>query len=162
MQVDCPHCQNSFDSAQNVEGEILCSACGSSFGLDPDRTRTAVVDRRQLGKFELIPQVGTGAFGDVWRARDTELDPTVAIKIPHGGLLAGEKETQRFVREPRSAAQLCHPGIVAVYEVGRHEIPPYLVADFTEGTTLANYLESHSIEVRVAAEWAGRLMASIV
>ena len=124
----------------------------ASFCLDQERTRTQVVEHRKLGKFELIDQVGSGAFGAVWLARDTELDRTVAIKLPHAGHLASEKEAQRFVREARSAAQLRHPGIVTVHEVGRHESLPYLVADFIQGTTLADYLESHGIEPREAAE----------
>ena len=124
MQVFCPHCQNTFESAHDAQGEILCPACGSSFCLDQERTRTQVVEHRKLGKFELLDQVGSGAFGTVWYARDTELDRLVAIKIPHSGQLAGEKEAQRFVREARSAAQLRHPGIVTVHEVGRLREPP--------------------------------------
>jgi WD40 repeat protein/tRNA A-37 threonylcarbamoyl transferase component Bud32 len=152
MQILCPHCQSAFDSTQQPEGEILCPACGSSFCINQERTPTQVVEHRSLGKFELLDQVGSGAFGAVWRARDTELDRSVAIKIPHAGHLASDKEAQRFVREARSAAQLRHPGIVTVHEVGRHENLPYLVAEFIQGTTLAEHLESHPIEARAAAE----------
>ena len=121
-------------------------------GIDQERTRTQVVEHRRLGKFELIDQVGSGAFGAVWRARDTELDRCVAVKIPHAGHLASDQESQRFVREARAAAQLRHPGIVTVHEVGRHENLPYLVAEFIQGVTLTDYLESHQLEAREAAE----------
>jgi serine/threonine-protein kinase len=152
MPVLCPHCHTAIESALDAPDEIVCPACGSSFCIDQERTRTQVVEHRRLDKFELLDQVGSGAFGAVWCARDCALDRLVAIKIPHSGQLAGEKETQRFVREARAAAQLRHPGIVTVYEVGKFENLPYLVADFIRGVNLADYLESHAIEPRVAAE----------
>jgi WD40 repeat protein/tRNA A-37 threonylcarbamoyl transferase component Bud32 len=161
MQVCCPHCQTIIESAQDAQDEIVCPGCGSCFCLDQERTRTQVVEHRRLGKFELIDQVGSGAFGAVWCARDTELDRLVAIKIPHTGQLAGEKESQRFVREARSAAQLRHPGIVTVYEVGRFENLPYLVADFIRGINLAVYLESHAIEPRAAAELVAQVAEAL-
>jgi WD40 repeat protein/tRNA A-37 threonylcarbamoyl transferase component Bud32 len=157
MQVFCPDCQNVIESALGADGEYVCPACGSTFWIDQERTRTQIVEHRRLGKFELIDQVGSGAFGAVWCARDTELDRLVAIKIPHSGQLAGETETQRFVREARSAAQLRHPGIVTVYEVGRFGNLPYLVADFIRGTNLAVYLESHAIESRAASELVAQI-----
>jgi WD40 repeat protein/tRNA A-37 threonylcarbamoyl transferase component Bud32 len=152
MKVLCPHCHTAIESAPDAPDEIVCTACGSSFCIDQERTRTQVVEHRRLDKFELLDQVGSGAFGAVWCARDSELDRLVAIKIPHSGQLAGEKETQRFVREARAAAQLRHPGIVTVYEVGKFENLPYLVADFIKGINLADFLESHAIEPREAAE----------
>src|SRR5262245_31622066 len=63
----------------------------------------------RLGKFYLNSQLGSGSFGYVFRAYDSELDRTVAIKIQRAGSLSGEEEVDRFVREARSAAQLKHP-----------------------------------------------------
>src|SRR5262249_37193135 len=140
VKVSCPHCRSSFESAEDVEGEVLCPTCGSSFGLDQERTLSHVIEHRRLGKFDMIEPVGSGAFGMVWRARDTALGRIVAVKIPRGGQLTSEKEAQRFVREARSAAQLRHPGIVTIHEVGRFESLPFIVADFVRGVTLAEYL----------------------
>ena len=140
MEILCPHCQNRIESEQLAD-EVLCPACGSSFRLD----RAATTDwkpcgnHKRLGKFELIDQVGMGAFGTVYKARDTELDRIVAIKIPRGGQLGSTSgDTDRFLREARSVAQLRHPSIVAVHEVGQHDSLPYLVADFVAGVTLAD------------------------
>jgi serine/threonine protein kinase len=96
---------------------------------------------RPLGKFQLLERVGLGAFGAVWRARDTELDRIVALKIPHTGLLTEAHDLERFRREARAAAQLRHPGIVTVHEVPTLEGLPCLVSDFIEGATLREFLE---------------------
>jgi serine/threonine protein kinase len=90
----------------------------------------------------LLERVGVGAFGAVWRARDTELDRIVALKIPHSGLLTANEELQRFQREARAAAQLRHPGIVTVHEVATLEGLPVIVADFVTGVSLKDFLEA--------------------
>ena len=73
-------------------------------------------ERQTIAHFELMDQIGVGAFGSVWMARDTHLDRVVAVKIPRKGQLDAT-ETEQFVREARAAAQLRHPNIVAVHEV---------------------------------------------
>src|SRR5947209_3135536 len=75
----------------------------------------------RLGKFELLEELGLGSFGQVFRARDTELGRIVAIKLLRAGRLASREEIDRFVREARSAAQLKHPGLVTLYETGETE-----------------------------------------
>lgn len=62
-----------------------------------------------------------GAYGTVWRARDTQLDRLVAIKVPRAGNLPDGYELDRFLREARNAAQLRHPAIVPVHDVGRED-----------------------------------------
>jgi hypothetical protein len=66
----------------------------------------------------LLTSLGQGAFGSVWKARDTELDRIVAVKIPRADRMTGE-DAENFLREARAAAQVSHPNIVAVHEVGR-------------------------------------------
>jgi serine/threonine protein kinase len=96
---------------------------------------------RRLGKFELLEELGSGSFGSVFRARDTELDRIVAIKILRAGHLAGREDVDRFLREARSAAQLEHPGIVSLYDTGQTaDGTCYLVEEFVPGATLAHRL----------------------
>src|SRR5260370_28033905 len=135
-----PHCHNPIEQAEDGTAEIVCPTCGSSFRLERERTGSYHEDYRRLDKFELLEQVGLGAFGAVWKARDTDLNLLVAVKIPHPGPLVTPQDEERFVREGRSAAQLRHPSIVSVHQVGRHEGVPYLVADFIAGATLAGFL----------------------
>jgi WD40 repeat protein/serine/threonine protein kinase len=105
-----------------------------------------------LGKFELLETVGVGAFGTVYRARDPELDRTVAIKVPRAGNLAGPQDMDRFLREARSVARLRHPSIVSVHEVGQANSIPYLVSDFVDGVTLADMLTGRRPTFRETAE----------
>jgi serine/threonine protein kinase len=100
--------------------EILCPACGSAFRpyQDATKTWTQLAGRRTLGHFELIESVGIGDFGTVYKAGDTRLGRTVAIKVPPAGNLGGPEDRNRFLREARSVAQLRHPGIVPVHDVG--------------------------------------------
>ena len=127
---NCPHCGNPIELVtENPDDELVCPSCGSSFRLDPDRTQMWSKDKLpRLEKFELIEQVGRGVFGTVYRARDTQLQRTVAVKVPRSGQLMSDEDEDRFVREARNAAQLQHPGIVSVYEVGRSDTFPYIVS----------------------------------
>src|SRR5919202_445077 len=107
----------------------------------------------RLGKFELLEELGAGSFGHVFRARDAELDRTVAIKVPRAGRLASQEEVDRFLREARSDAQLKHPGVVSVYESGQADDGTcYLVEEFVPGTTLAQRLGAGRPPFREAAE----------
>lgn len=128
--------------------------------VDPGRrfARLVADGPCRLGKFHLQSQLGVGSFGYVFRAQDTELDRTVAIKIQRAGSLAGEEEVNRFVREARSAAQLKHPGIVSLYETAHTDDGVcYLVYEFIEGETLENWLKKNRPDLQRAAEQVAEL-----
>jgi serine/threonine protein kinase len=122
---------------------VARSAFGGPAGPEPPR---------RVGKFELLEELGSGSFGSVFRARDAELGREVAIKILRAGRLAGAADVERFLREARSAAQIQHPGIVALYEAG--QTPDgvcYLVEEFVRGPTLADRIRSGPLDPRSAA-----------
>ncbi len=151
LQVRCPHCHNPVRLVPDAELEsILCSACGSNFSLlsndEPTRHASGVT---QVGHFKLIERVGMGAFGAVWKAHDTKLDRTVAVKIPRAGQL-DSKEQEQFLREARTAAQLRHPNLVTVYEAGRDGETLYIVSDFVRGLTLSDWLTGQKPTFREA------------
>jgi WD40 repeat protein/tetratricopeptide (TPR) repeat protein/tRNA A-37 threonylcarbamoyl transferase component Bud32 len=157
MRVVCPHCQSTLEQPPPTpEGDILCPSCGSTFRLEAGST-TAWDGPRRLGKFDVLDLVGSGAFGTVYLARDPELDRVVAIKVPRAGRLAGDKDRDRFLREARSVAQLRHPSIVSVHEVGQADGVPFLVSDFVKGLTLADWLTGR----RPSPDETARLVATL-
>jgi WD40 repeat protein len=151
LRVRCPHCHNPIQLADGHSDDVLCPACGTTFGVSEARRTHSAAPMRQLGKFQLLERVGAGGFGAVWRARDTTLDRAVALKIPHTGLLTEADELERFQREARAAAQLRHPGIVPVHEVLTLDGLPTIVSDFVSGVSLKELLEVQQPSLREAA-----------
>jgi WD40 repeat protein/serine/threonine protein kinase len=149
-RLRCPHCHNPIQIVDDRAEDVLCPGCGSSFRLR-DARHTTTQGRMRLGKFELLERVGVGAFGAVWRARDTQLDRIVALKIPHAGSFMEPEELERFAREARMAAQLRHPGIVTVHEVQMLEGRPAIVSDFIEGVPLRDLMEVRKLTFRETA-----------
>jgi len=117
-----------------------------------DRRLEKVALARSWGRFEILEAVGSGGFGTVFKARDAELDRTVAIKLPRAGNLGDGSDVERFLRESRSVAQLRHDSIVSIHEVGQQDGLPYLVSDFVEGSTLGEVLQARTFGHREAAE----------
>jgi tRNA A-37 threonylcarbamoyl transferase component Bud32 len=106
----------------------------------------------RLGRFELEAELGVGSFGHVFRARDTELDRIVALKIQRAGSITSGETAERFHREARSVARLKHRGIVALYDTGTTEDGIcFLVSEFIEGNTLEEALRKGPVEPSRAA-----------
>ena len=90
----------------------------------------------RLGKYQIQRQLGAGGMSTVWEARDTELDRRVALKL----LSAGDRVL--MLREARAMAQVNHPNVVAVYDVGSHEGSPFVVTELLEGESLRERLRA--------------------
>jgi eukaryotic-like serine/threonine-protein kinase len=118
----------------------------------PDAISGGLGVNRRLGRFLLLEERGAGSFAQVFRAWDPELEREVALKLPRAGTLASTADTERFLREARSAARLHHPGIVTLHEIGQLEDGTcFLVEEFIQGPTLAQRLRQHSLDPRDAA-----------
>src|SRR5213083_1100222 len=109
----------------------------------------SIVPGTRLGPYEIVSHIGAGGMGEVWKARDTRLDRTVAIKV------ASEKFSERFEREARAIAALNHPHICTLHDVG----PDYLVMELVEGAALAGPLPleqvlRHALDIASALEAA--------
>ncbi len=152
MHVRCPHCQNPIELVGDSElDDVTCPSCGSHFNLAVDETVSYRPSVETIGHFQLVERIGMGHFGTVWKAHDTELDRVVAIKIPRQEQLDA-KQTEQFLREARTTAQLRHPNIVSVHEVGRHDRSVYIVSDFVQGLTLADWLKGQRPTIREAVQ----------
>jgi len=94
----------------------------------------------RLGPYEIQSSLGAGGMGEVYRARDTRLDRSAAIKVLPSHLSADPEAKQRFDREARAISSLNHPNICTLYDVGHQDGIDYLVMEFLEGETLADRL----------------------
>ena len=102
------------------------------------------MDRKTIGRYEIIDELGRGAMGAVLRAKDPAVGRTVALKCILSGALAGDQTNEfreRFYREARAAGALAHPGIVPVFDVGEDDGTPFLVMELVQGRTLADALK---------------------
>src|SRR5687768_11597065 len=94
----------------------------------------------RLGPYAIEAPAGAGGMGEVYRARDTRLDRTVAIKVLHAHVAADPDARARFETEARAVSHLQHPHIGALFDIGRDGETDYLVLEYLEGETLAHRL----------------------
>src|ERR1700757_3756583 len=90
----------------------------------------------KLGPYEIQSVIGAGGMGEVYRAKDTRLDRTVAIKVLASHLSSNSDLKQRFEREARTISSLSHSHICALYDIGHQDGIDYLVMEFLDGQTL--------------------------
>ena len=151
LKFRCPHCHNPIELIDDKAFlEIRCQACGSDLQLVRD-SESYAEDLDEIAHFKLKEVIGVGAFGEVWIAYDTILKRTVAVKIPRHSSLQPEDE-EKFFREARSAAQLAHPHIVSVFEVGRDKERIFIASEYITGIPLSEVIEASPLTHREAAE----------
>jgi hypothetical protein len=142
MHIRCPHCHEGMDVATDAPlTGVVCELCGSQFSLADDELQKKPESLGSIAHYELRSRIGVGGFGTIWRAVDTKLDRIVAVKIPRSGQLEPRQELQ-LINEARAAAQLNHPNIVAVHEVGRFDDTIYIVSDLVVGDTLSDWIKT--------------------
>lgn len=153
LKIGCPLCHEPLEiAADQALDDIHCAACRGWFSLAGDdlaANEARAVTR--IGPFELIQRLGMGGFGTVWKALDTRLERTVALKIPRRGRL-NAAEIEEFLYEARVAAKLRHPQIVIVHEVGREGDHVYIASDLVEGMSLDKYKQSRRLTQREACQ----------
>ncbi len=110
----------------------------------------------RLGPYEIIAPLGAGGMGEVYRAQDTRLDRTVAIKILSSTFSADSDRLRRFEQEARSASALNHPNIITIYELGRDGSTHYIAMELVEGKTVRELIASGSLPIQKAIEIAAQ------
>jgi serine/threonine protein kinase len=108
----------------------------------------------RLGPYEILAPLGAGGMGEVYRAHDSRLDRTVAIKVLPAAFSRDAERLRRFEQEARATAALNHPNILAVFDIGTHEDSPYVVTELLEGETLRHRIQSGPLSVRKATDYA--------
>ncbi len=111
----------------------------------------------RLGPYEIVAAIGAGGMGEVYRARDTRLERSVAIKILPAAFSADRERLQRFEREARLASALNHPNIVTIHELGQDGSTHYIAMELVNGKTLAELLAAGALPIRTAIELAAQV-----
>ena len=110
-----------------------------------------------IGRFEILGSLGVGGMGEVYRARDRQLQRDVAIKVLPAAFSANADRRRRFEQEARAAGSLSHPNILAVYDVGIEGASPYIVTELLEGETLRERMGGRPLPVRKAVDYAAQI-----
>ncbi len=156
---------------------VVCPQCGHETMIRPDGETAAPLDSthdssqshaanstqkktekgkalvpRQIGRFEIRKRLGSGGFGTVYLAHDPVLDRDVALKVPQPAVLENPRARERFLREPKAAAQLQHPNIVPIFDTGTDGEHHYIASAYIEGKTLQETIAQERLDFRRSAE----------
>jgi serine/threonine protein kinase len=112
----CPQCGTLYDREQQY-----CATCGFPVGNIAPSGEDRFIGRTLPGGYHILDLISVGGMGRVYRAEQSMLGRTVAVKVIHPHLLADENSALRFITEARAASQLNHPNSIAVFDFGRSE-----------------------------------------
>lgn len=115
-----------------------------------------------IGHYRVLEKIGSGAMGEVFRARDERLGRDVALKFIRQSSGENPDHLRRFELEARAAAALNHPNIIAVYDVGSNEGTPYIVCELLEGKTLRTRLSEGPLPVKRALDYALQIVRGLI
>jgi serine/threonine-protein kinase len=124
-----------------------------SSGTDGQAGRLPAVSER----YRILEEIATGGMGIVYRAHDSELDRTVALKMIRQGVLANAELLERFQREAQAAARLDHPNIVPIFDIDRNEGRPFFTMPLMRGGSLAQMIRAGGIDPRAAAALTAKI-----
>src|SRR6202051_518477 len=114
----------------------------------------AILPGKTVGPYQILSAIGSGGMGEIYKARDTRLDRTVAIKVLSAHLADRADLRERFDREARTIAGLNHPHICTLFDIGHQDGTDYLVMEYLEGETLAARLGKGKLPLEVTLRYA--------
>ena len=115
----------------------------------------------RLGPYEIVAAIGAGGQGEVYKAKDTRLDRTVAFKVLAEHFADSPERKQRFEREAKAISRLNHPHICTLYDVGSHDGTDFIVMEYIEGETLAERLKKGNLSLEQALRYAIQIAGAL-
>jgi serine/threonine protein kinase/Tfp pilus assembly protein PilF len=156
--MKCPKCETV-----NPDDSKYCKECAAPLTKIKDISFTVTLKAPAVGfskgtviaeKYKIIEKIGEGGMGVVYKAKDTRLDRTVALKFLSSKLIQDEEAKQRFVQEAKAAAALNHPNISIIHEIDEHQDQTFIVMEYIEGQSLKLRLKEGPLAVDKAKELA--------
>ena len=147
-----------------LDGTVIFDAekhVSSSVKIGPKIVQASMPSLGMLGDYELLGVLGRGGMGVVYRARQQSLNRIVALKTLHSSTSLEERDILRFQNEAESAANLRHPGIVAVYDVGEANGRHYYSMEYIEGIDLSHLIKENSLPGKNAAQYVMQLAQAV-
>src|SRR5262245_49033531 len=155
-----PEVRQRWQQFQLIDAQVRTLLPGLEAGSDAGTTArpgSVPAPPAAFGRYQVRGTLGAGGFGVVYLGHDTQLDRPVAIKVLRGEASSAQTEDEQALQEARRLAQLRHPGIVAVHDVGVQEGQVYIVSDYLDGPDLGRWLRDR----RPAWPEAARIAAAV-
>jgi len=145
-------CLDDTELRQQVESLVESSLRSGAFLENPAKTDGRGVrgdlEGRRIGPYEVGNRIGAGGMGDVYRARDTRLNRSVAIKVRADRFAERCDLRERFAREAKAISALNHPRICLLHDVGHHDSIDFLVMEYVEGEPIDAYCDRRRLATR--------------
>ena len=120
----------------------------------PGELQASSLTGKSLGHYRILDCIGTGGMGKVYRAQDTHLDRSVAIKVLHSEAVADLERKRRFVQEAKSASALNHPGIVTIHDISQSEGVDFIAMEYITGKTLNQLIKRKGLPIGEVLKYA--------
>ena len=121
----------------------------------------ALAQGQRLGPYEIQASIGAGGMGEVYKARDTRLDRTVAVKVLPEHVGADASLRQRLERAAKAISRLSHPNICTLHDIGTQDGTPFLVMEYLEGETLSQRVAREPVPLAEAVQYALALLGTL-
>jgi serine/threonine protein kinase len=154
MSTQCPKCRS-----ENLDDSKFCKECGTQL-IPLSVTKTLKVSTPLspgsiiAGKYKILKEIGRGGMGIVYKAEDTRLKRTVALKFMPPELTREPEAKERFAREAQAAAALSHPNICTIFEIDEKEGKSFIAMEYIEGQSIREKVKKSPLEIREALDMA--------